>query len=131
MKGINEELVPLGVRIMNGNGRKGVTGGYFVWLELPEGVDASVVSTRAIKKEEDGGQDLVVAQGGLFEVVGDKRLSFEKGIRLCFAWVEEGDLREGVRRLGRVMRDVLEEKGGAGEGGVEGGRVQEDLGDLK
>jgi len=88
----------------------GVYGGYFVWLTLPEdGPGAKEVAERA-KREEN----LIVAEGEMFEVPGDARSPrFGRNLRLTFSWEEEGDVVEGVRRLGAVlgrMRDGVEER---------------------
>ncbi|KAK4185927.1 pyridoxal phosphate-dependent transferase [Podospora australis] len=101
----------MGVKVVAETSEQGkeVFGGYFVWLELPEGVDAREVAKRA--KEEES---LVVAEGQLFEVAGDEeKARFPRNLRLSFSWEEEGALREGVERLGRVVRSILE--GGARE----------------
>lgn len=88
---------------------EGVYGGYFVWLTLPEeGPTAKEVAGRA-KREEN----LIVAEGDMFEVPGDERSPrFGRNLRLTFSWEDEGDVVEGVRRLGAVlgrMRDGVEE----------------------
>ncbi|KAK4158265.1 pyridoxal phosphate-dependent transferase [Chaetomidium leptoderma] len=122
-------LAPMGVGVWGGNGVGGagvageekeeeMFGGYFVWLTLPVGLDAAVVADRA--REEEA---LVVAPGGLFEVAGDEETArFPRNVRLSFSWEDEEDLVEGVERLGRVLRRILdgtERKGGAGKGTVE------------
>ncbi|KAK4099304.1 PLP-dependent transferase [Parathielavia hyrcaniae] len=106
---VARELAPLGVAVWGGNGVDGaggenhgleVYGGYFVWLTLPEGVDAEVVAQRARAEEE-----LVIAPGRIFEVAGDEAAArFPRNVRLSFSWVDEEDIVEGVRRLGRVLR---------------------------
>lgn len=86
----------------------GVAGGYFVWLTLPDGMSGREVSERA--KEEE---NLVVAEGEMFEVRGDERSPrFPGNLRLCFSWEDEGDIAEGVRRLGRVVKRMKEENRG-------------------
>ena len=61
----------------------------------------------------------MVAQGGMFEVPGDKaNAAFPQGVRLCYAWEDEDALEEGVRRLARVLRDLLEAE--TVEGGMNG-----------
>ena len=116
LRAVREELEGLGVRIEGdeGNGDEDgekVFGGYFIWLRLPEGIDAEEVAVRAREEEE-----LIVAPGRLFEVKGDEESArFPGRMRLCFSWEAEGDVVEGVRRLGRVLRRMLE---GAGERGV-------------
>jgi DNA-binding transcriptional MocR family regulator len=101
---INTSLVPQGVKVGEVSyGEKAVFGGYFIWLELPEGVTAGEV-TEMSKQQEN----LIVAPGRLFEVLADPSVKFNNSIRLCFAWEEEVDLKEGVVRLGRVIKDVQE-----------------------
>ncbi|AEO70926.1 uncharacterized protein THITE_2056168 [Thermothielavioides terrestris NRRL 8126] len=116
-----EDWVDLGVKVGSGNG---VFGGYFVWLTLPAGVDAAAVAERA--REEN----LIVAPGRLFEVSGDEEAArFPRHIRLCFSWEEEENLVKGVRRLGRVLRRMLE----GSEGGQPPGsqRVEASAGEFK
>ena len=112
IEAIKRELVPLGVRVGNDtlNGKDGVFGGYFIWIELPESLDAEVVAGRAKSQEE-----LIVAPGKIFEVQGDEGVRFPNGMRLCFSWEEERDLDEGVRRLARVVKGLLEGRVDRGE----------------
>ncbi|EDO65426.2 PLP-dependent transferase [Neurospora crassa] len=126
MDAIRRELVvPLGVRVIEDN-RTGaerkekegeVYGGYFLWLELPEtGFTAKEVAERALEEER-----LVVSPGENAEVSGEGipkenvGIRFPRHLRVCFSWEEEEDLVEGVERLGRVLRKMMEEE--AKEGG--------------
>ncbi|KAK4031744.1 hypothetical protein C8A01DRAFT_41802, partial [Parachaetomium inaequale] len=99
-----------------------VYGGYFVWLTLPGGVDAEAVAERARVEEE-----LVVAPGRLFEVAGDEAAArFPGNVRLSFSWADEEDIVEGVARLGRVLRRMLDGEGWTQAGKAEGnGGAQE------
>ncbi|KAF2120152.1 pyridoxal phosphate-dependent transferase [Lophiotrema nucula] len=104
---INEELVPLGVRLPQAD--RDVVGGYFIWLTLPKQLKGAVVASRA--KEEE---NLIVAEGSIFEVPGDNQHAhFENDLRLCFAWEEEDALAEGIKRLARVIRSLQNEEEGA------------------
>ena len=52
-----------------------------------------------------------VATGNLFRVQDDQSVepdAYERGIRLCFAWEQEDNLTEGIRRLARAVRNALE-----------------------
>lgn len=99
---INTYLVPQGVKVGEVSyGEKAVFGGYFIWLELPECLSADEVTERSKQQE-----NLIVAPGRIFEVSTDSSIKFDGSIRLCFAWEEEIDMREGVARLGKVIRDV-------------------------
>ncbi|CAG8979022.1 hypothetical protein HYALB_00012704 [Hymenoscyphus albidus] len=117
---IERVLVPKGVVVgetsvrsttaMSGKGEgegEGVFGGYFLWITLPSGMSAEYVALRAKEEEE-----LILAPGRIFEVDGESEegskgvMEFGSSIRLCFSWVDEGDLKEGVERLGRVVERV-------------------------
>ena len=106
---VERALGPLGVRIEGREAPRGVAGGYFVWLRVP--VDA-VRLARAAQDE----QNLVVAEGAIFEVPGDRAAArFPRHVRLCFAWEEEDRLVEGVERLAAVLKRMLD--GGDAAGG--------------
>lgn len=76
-----------------------VRGGYFLWVKLPDGVAAGPFAAAAAEEE-----NVAVAAGGLFEVAGDDSVRFGDHCRLCFAYVEEEDLVEAVRRLGGLLK---------------------------
>ncbi|CAK7198136.1 Valine--pyruvate aminotransferase [Sporothrix eucalyptigena] len=77
-------------------------GGYFLWLKLRRSdMSAAAISKRAFAKE-----NLIIADGPLFEVKGDEASArFDDHIRLCFAWEDEAKIQEGVERLARVLRN--------------------------
>jgi 2-aminoadipate transaminase len=69
-------------------------GGYFVWLELPDGVDLAAVLARS---EEAGvtfvrGTDFYPGGGG-----------GETSARLAYSFVSPGEIAEAVHRLGAVL----------------------------
>lgn len=116
MKAIEEYLFPLGVTVPQSD-RK-VVGGYFLWLRMPEGTNAADVAGMARDNE-----NLILAQGSMFEVptteaTGAARdgvrnedarpITFKDHIRVCLSWEEEENLREGIERLGRVLRRLLD-----------------------
>ncbi|RAL15701.1 aminotransferase-like domain-containing protein [Aspergillus homomorphus CBS 101889] len=105
MCAINEHLVPQGV---TPTVPKGTAGGYFIWLRLPASLRATKLAVLARREHE-----LEVAPGNMFQVQGDpvaEKNDFDDGMRLCFAWEEEADLEEGVRRLGCAIRQALQER---------------------
>ncbi|CAK7225198.1 Valine--pyruvate aminotransferase [Sporothrix bragantina] len=77
-------------------------GGYFLWFKLRRADwSAAAISKRAFAQE-----NLVIAEGPLFEVKGDEAgAQFDDHIRLCFAWEDEAKIEEGVERLARVLRN--------------------------
>ncbi|KAK5132527.1 hypothetical protein LTR08_008911 [Meristemomyces frigidus] len=107
-------LLPLGFALAAQPGRE-VVGGYFIWLALPESLAADALAencrTGIIDSANEGaGKGVVIAPGSIFEVPGDEHAArFDGHIRLCFAWEEESELAEGVRRVGVVARGMLEE----------------------
>jgi DNA-binding transcriptional MocR family regulator len=127
MAAIKKELLPLGCKMVDGgreeqeNGGEAF-GGYFLWIDLPKGVSADLVARRCQEEEE-----LIVAPGSIFEVHRDDSIVFPGSIRLCFAWVEEADLEEGVQRLASVIKALLH--------GVDDERkvkiTKQDLGEFK
>jgi DNA-binding transcriptional MocR family regulator len=79
---------------------KAIFGGYFLWLTLKGDLNAKEVAQRAMEDE-----NLVVASGNMFQVKGDEAAAtFDQNIRLCFAWEDEENILEGVKRLARVLR---------------------------
>lgn len=98
---IKEYLLPLGATLPQS--KRTVVGGYFVWLKLPSSIRAEVLVQRC-KDEED----VIVAGGRLFGVPGDENVAFEHCIRLCFSWEDEDKLSEGVKRVAKVLKRILD-----------------------
>lgn len=95
--------MPLGVTIEAPT--NGVAGGYFIWITLPAPLLAADVVQRADRQE-----NLRLAPGDVFHVAGDPQAAedrFTNHLRLCFAWAEPRDLTEGVRRLARVIEQLV------------------------
>ncbi|KAI1487710.1 pyridoxal phosphate-dependent transferase [Biscogniauxia mediterranea] len=138
-----------GVRVWDGQqeeGAGGVFGGYFLWISFPREIETTTTDgggNNGDRKEEEEeekkkkvlfppaaaiaercrrDEDLLVGWGPLFEVHGDEAAArFERDIRLCFAWEDEEDLVEGVARLARVVRKMLDEGPGGWDGDGDGG----------
>jgi DNA-binding transcriptional MocR family regulator len=75
-------------------------GGYQVWIELPESIDTRDLLTDAV------GAGVLFAPGSQFN--HDGRAS--RGLRLTFAMAASEDLRLGVSRLARCVRERLERR---------------------
>ncbi|KAF2764497.1 PLP-dependent transferase [Teratosphaeria nubilosa] len=104
IQAIEAHLLPLGFELSQPG--RDVVGGYFVWLSLPEGVTATELAQRC---KED--QDLIIAPGPIFEVPGDRiPIRFDGHVRLCFAYVMEEDLGQGVAKMGVVAQEMLDEE---------------------
>ena len=90
-----------------------IVGGYFLWLILPDGIQATDVAQLALVEE-----NLIVAQGEMFEVPGAgaasegedssrsdhvKNSRYSRNLRLCLAWEDMDLLDEGIVRLKCVV----------------------------
>lgn len=103
MQSIQDELVPLGVKMPQPN--KDVAGGYFVWLTLPDSLDADAITKQAMDEEK-----VRIISGTGFKVAGDEdkpEMQFKHDIRLCFSYVDIDLMHEGVVRLGKVIKSNL------------------------
>ena len=69
-------------------------GGYFIWLELPEGADAGALLERA-------------AAVGVTFVPGADFGGAPNTARLAFSFVSPDEIREGMRRLAALVRESL------------------------
>ncbi|EAW07388.1 aminotransferase-like domain-containing protein [Aspergillus clavatus NRRL 1] len=106
MSAVREHLVPVGAAPRESSR---VAGGYFIWVRLPAPLRARDLARTALEKHQ-----VNVAPGEIFQVPGDSEHGandFCDHLRLCFAWVEEEQLAEGVCRLGRAIREALESSG--------------------
>lgn len=101
---VKERLSPLGVEIHADPSDPLHAGGVFVWVRLPWPLTAHNVTERALREE-----NLIVGNGDIFVVPGGQYSSQHECLRLCFAWEDETDLTEGVRRLERVLIRMVNE----------------------
>jgi DNA-binding transcriptional MocR family regulator len=82
------------------------SGGYFAWIELPEKCDVDAFALEA-KKEK-----VATLQGGRCvagEADPDAAAACGRCVRVCFAYLDEDDIEEGVRRLARAVRRSVKE----------------------
>ena len=73
-------------------------GGLFAWVSLPVGINGRDVFKRAIEEHK-----VAFVPGGAFFAEPGR----ENYMRLNFSGVPEDKLREGIRRLGLVLKDVI------------------------
>ena len=71
------------------------SGGYFVWIELPEAIDAMALHRRAIE------HGISIAPGPMFSATH----SFQNCIRLNFGHPWSAQLDEAIRTLGEILMD--------------------------
>ena len=71
--------------------------GYFLWIELPEGADASVLSARALASH------ISIAPGKMFSTSA----SWTSFFRFNTAWGWGEREEQGVKRLGELIREQL------------------------
>ena len=74
-------------------------GGYFVWVKLPQHVDAREIASRS---EEFG---FLAKPGHLFTLDACSEDSF---LRLCFARLQPAQLAEGARRLAAAIQHTID-----------------------
>ncbi|PVH89462.1 aminotransferase [Cadophora sp. DSE1049] len=113
MAAIEDFLVPLGVAQevkKTQNSMTATAGGFFTYLRLPDDMPASrTVAAFAFQEYA-----LRIAFGHMFVVAGDEGSTtraealggFAKCIRLCWAWHEDHEIREGIERLATTIVDI-------------------------
>ncbi|TPX15076.1 uncharacterized protein E0L32_004906 [Thyridium curvatum] len=98
------ELAPLGVEFVSRNWEAdgvGIYGGYFLWLRLGEGLPGASEVAKRCKEHEN----LIIAAGQMFAVKGDEQaVDLDRNVRLCFSYLDEALMVEGVERLAHVLR---------------------------
>ena len=103
MRAVEKYLLPLGIKVAKVD-HEGIAGGYFIWLNLSDGLDAPAVADEALETDQ-----LIVGSGEIFVVQGDElAVNLSRGIRLCFAWEDEDKQVEGVIRLSKVMTMMMD-----------------------
>lgn len=105
VEAIESHLGPVGVVLAKISlAEEYLVGGYFLWMKLPDGVKSSEVGKMA--KEEE---NLIVSPGVTFGVSGDnEKGDFEQFLRLSFSYEDESNLVEGIIRLAKIIRRLLE-----------------------
>ena len=87
-----DEHLPQGVRFTR------PVGGLFLWVELPEGIDARALLEQCLE------ENVAFVPGGAFFANG----GHENTLRLNFSAMPEERISEGIRRFGRVLAAALE-----------------------
>lgn len=77
------------------------SGGMFIWVELPPGIDTEQVVFRAAEQEGVG-----FIPGKAFVTEANNR-RYDNYMRLSFTKYEPEDITEGIARLGRVLKREL------------------------
>ncbi|UMR29653.1 PLP-dependent aminotransferase family protein [Massilia sp. MB5] len=72
-------------------------GGYVLWIELPQGVDAMKLYARALERK------ITVGPGHMFSASG----SYSHYIRLNYSYPWSKDVEDALRILGRLVGDLL------------------------
>lgn len=131
-KAIEELLVPLGFKVStgtpyevsysaeaktnghangftNGQSSSRAAGGYFTYLTVPSDLTVSVGELAAKALEQ---HNLKFAFGAMMAVEGDNssderaKEGYGRGIRLCWAWHPEEEIREGIERLATLTKQL-------------------------
>lgn len=116
LEAIDQHLEPLGLQISTGkpyaeDGQSNVpqAGGYFIWLLLPSDLAGKAASLAARGLDK---YNLKFAYGEMMEVQGDTgsldraKSTYGDGIRLCWAWHTEEEIREGITRLAALVEEA-------------------------
>ncbi|KAJ6780474.1 hypothetical protein PWT90_01840 [Aphanocladium album] len=107
LESVRKHLNPLGVTARESS-IKGTNafGGYFLWLKLKPGFSADLIAHVASEEE-----NLIIGYGNMFAVHEEEtKTLFDDHFRLCFSWLSEEDLEEGVKRLAQVLARVDQDK---------------------
>ena len=100
---LEQHLVPLGVTLPRKS--REIAGGYFVWISLPNPLQAQEVVLRA-KRD----QQLTIMPGHDFAVWGDENVvDLKRNIRLTFSWEDENKITEGIERLAIIVKKMQQE----------------------
>ncbi len=76
-------------------------GGFYSWVTLPEGLDATLMLPRAVTAR------VAYVPGTAFFAGADKQ-SGRRSLRLSYCYPDPDRIREGVRRLAGVVEDEIE-----------------------
>ena len=77
------------------------SGGYFAWIELPERCD---VVAFALETKKEGVATLGGGRCVAGEADAEAVAACGRCVRVCFAYLDEEDIEEGIRRLARAVR---------------------------
>ncbi|KAK2612050.1 Valine--pyruvate aminotransferase [Conoideocrella luteorostrata] len=105
---VQEFLHPLGAQVVKDYSEGHRSGGFYLWLRLPNKLDGGLVAQKCAELES-----LAVWPGEAFEIKGDPTVKLSSYLRLCFSWAEEDKIGEGILRLSRVVDLMLNGEHGA------------------
>ena len=81
------------------------SGGVFIWISLPEHIDANELLERCMSSRE-GFSHVKFRCGNLFSPLGD----FRHCLRVSFSKMDDKRIMEGSRRLGHELRLIMNHK---------------------
>ncbi|ODV97333.1 hypothetical protein PACTADRAFT_49065 [Pachysolen tannophilus NRRL Y-2460] len=77
----------------------GGSGGYFLWVTLPDSYDCRKIVTKCKER------NVILANGDNFEVTGDHRNWGASSVRLSISYLTKEDIEEGIKIWGEVCRE--------------------------
>jgi len=92
---IEKYWVPYGVKY------NPCVGGYFLWIQLPDGITSSQV------QEESMREGVWIMEGTSCTVPEDSSVQYDKFIRICITLEDEERAVEGIKRIGKVFERLL------------------------
>ncbi|CZT16239.1 related to aromatic amino acid aminotransferase and related proteins [Ramularia collo-cygni] len=114
MKAVEELLIPLGYVDEAPKHTSGIAGGFFSYLRTPRIFAENRVYARDLAAIALRDYNLRVAFGHMFVIAGDagslQRAELKDGfgycIRLCWAWMETGEILEALNRLADCSKTI-------------------------
>lgn len=86
-------------------------GGYFVWVQLPRGIDSEQLLAEAVERHgvafTPGARCLLPDTGSLATDSDTHATVARSSIRVSFAFYDDDELRLGVKRLGKALQAVM------------------------
>ena len=89
-----EKYMPEGVKWTHPNG------GFFLWIDLPEGISGDKFAEYLLNEEK-----LIILPGSLYRPDG-KDIN---AVRLCYSVLSPEQITEGIERLARGLKKMMED----------------------
>jgi len=89
------------LHLPKGTKASGFNGGYFIWVSLP-----STYDVLKICQELKTRKNVILANGGNFEVIGDKRDWGSGSVRLSVSYLTTDQIAQGVKQWAEVIDEL-------------------------
>lgn len=95
LQSLIKDLLPIGTKAT------GFNGGYFIWVTLPSNYDVVEICQK-LKNDEN----IVLANGDNFEVVGDIRHWGKRSVRLSISYLTKDEIQKGIEQWAKVIKEM-------------------------